>query len=48
MVEPSGATGGDILTKLKAESDWNMSAIITDKKTMVASNKISLKPEEVE
>ena len=42
MVESS-----DILTKLQAEQDWNMTAVFTDKEATVATNKCTLLPEEI-
>ena len=32
----------DLLAKLKAEKDWNMSCIITDKETVVVDNGCNL------
>jgi hypothetical protein len=42
MVETS-----DVLSKLQAEQDWNMTAVFTDKEQIVAANKCTLLPEEV-
>ena len=38
----------DLLAKLKAEEDWNMSAVFTDKQKILATNKAELLPDELE
>jgi hypothetical protein len=45
MVELTQNSG--IVEKLKAEKDWNMSAIFTDKEVILASNKCTLLPDEI-
>ena len=40
-------SNADLLEKLKAQQDWNLSCIFTDKHTVIADNKCSLLPDEI-
>ena len=46
MVEATSSS--DLLTKLKAEPDWHMSAVFTEKKQMLAAHKMELQADEIE
>jgi len=39
--------GNPLLPLLQAEKDWNMSAVFTDKQTVITNNKCNLLPEEI-
>lgn len=47
MVEAT-SSGSDLLTKLKAEPDWHMSVVFTDKQQVLATNKAELQTDEIE
>ena len=49
MVEAVGSSAGaELLVKLQAETDWNMSSIFTDKKEVITQNNCPLLDDEIE
>ena len=46
MVETTN--NNDLLVKLQAEGDWNMTAVFNDKQTMITQNKCTLGKDEIE
>ena len=44
MVE---ASNSGLLEQLQNEKDWNMSAVFTDKETVLVANKMTLLPDEI-
>ena len=48
MVEATGSqTGADLLPKLQAETDWNMSSVFTDKEEVLSANNCPLEEDEI-
>ena len=45
MVDVSG--NSELLAKLQAESDWNMTAVFTDKESIITTNKCTILEDEI-